>query len=268
MTIKKATCIVLSVILAVIPMMMLSSCTTIAMVTQKELPKLETEYFYYSVKTEDDGSQRAYLVGFTELGLEQTELIFPEEIGGIKVWGVGYTLPRWTGEEQFGRFQSLTLEKLFFPFSYNEKYWAYYNCWVGNAYVVKWYPQADGAAIINVSGKASIYGFNIYKNEDKEDFQSNNCRVANVSYLYNYDDSPNDGWYWVDSYDEDLITYIPPEPEREGYAFAGWYKESECTNPWDFEHDITGKELVIEAHGQNVYDTYEGIYLYAKWNKI
>ena len=81
--------------------------------------------------------------------------------------------------------------------------------------------------------------------------------------MYNYNENPNDGYYWVDSYNESVITFIPPEPQRDGFAFAGWYKEAECINKWDFSIDITGKEIVLSPN--KTYDTYEGIYLYAKW---
>ena len=87
--------------------------------------------------------------------------------------------------------------------------------------------------------------------------------IANVSYLYNYDGAENDGYYWVDSYEESIIDFIPPEPKREGYTFDGWYKESECANEWDFATDVTGKEIIMEVN--KVYDVYDGIYLYAKW---
>ena len=69
----------------------------------------------------------------------------------------------------------------------------------------------------------------------------------------------------MDSYDESLITFIPPQPEREGYKFGGWYKEHECINEWDFQNDITGKTISI---GDEYIDTYDGNYLYAKWIKI
>ena len=69
----------------------------------------------------------------------------------------------------------------------------------------------------------------------------------------------------MDSYDKSVITFIPPEPERDGYAFDGWYKEAECINAWDFSTDTTGKEIVLESN--KTYDIYEGIYLYAKWIK-
>jgi uncharacterized repeat protein (TIGR02543 family) len=44
----------------------------------------------------------------------------------------------------------------------------------------------------------------------------------------------------------------PKDPLREGYTFAGWYKEETCINAWNFDTDtVTGK-----------------ITLYAKWTAI
>ncbi|HIZ23099.1 MAG TPA: InlB B-repeat-containing protein, partial [Candidatus Blautia faecigallinarum] len=44
----------------------------------------------------------------------------------------------------------------------------------------------------------------------------------------------------------------PQAPTRDGYTLAGWYKESSCTNPWDF-----AKDTVTSSHT-----------LYAKWEEI
>ena len=86
---------------------------------------------------------------------------------------------------------------------------------------------------------------------------------ANISYNYNYENSPNDGYYWLDDYDNELITYIPTNPIRSGYQFGGWYKEAECINKWDFENDmVPEKEYDISED----YIFYETI-LYAKWIK-
>lgn len=95
--------------------------------------------------------------------------------------------------------------------------------------------------------------------------------------MYNYEFAENDGYFWVDSYDNETISFIPPEPERSGYAFSGWYKEPECINAWDFETDKTGEKLVVDnntiAHyGNNYlptlpsqYTEKDGLKLYAKW---
>lgn len=89
----------------------------------------------------------------------------------------------------------------------------------------------------------------------------------------------NDGYYWVDNYDNSLIEYIPPEPIREGYEFAGWYKEAECINKWDFSKDKTSDlyrryyepdEDDSEEYKKEYYEyisthTYVETKLYAKW---
>ena len=56
---------------------------------------------------------------------------------------------------------------------------------------------------------------------------------------------------------------IPPIPERDGYAFDGWYKESECVNIWDFETDAL-PQARVDDQGQEIYQETK---LYAKWIK-
>ena len=63
---------------------------TLTSCSDGKLPEYESTYFKYAVETKDDGSKVGYLIGFTELGLEQTHLILPEELDGIKIRGFGY----------------------------------------------------------------------------------------------------------------------------------------------------------------------------------
>ena len=102
---------------------------------------------------------------------------------------------------------------------------------------------------------------------------------ANVSYFYNYENAPNDNYYWIDDYDYgEKIEFIPPEPTRAGYEFGGWYKESECINKWNFEVDIlpqvkyTDKipqhQLRNEEEWDIDYRIYQETKLYAKWIEI
>ncbi|MBR2967508.1 MAG: InlB B-repeat-containing protein, partial [Clostridia bacterium] len=177
------------------------------------------------------------------------------------VYGIGYERPYVYGAEEVGDFRSENLQKFYFP-----------NMPKGpddgtvifkNAYVVYWSLTEDKLSnrVYGLDAGA-IFGYNYVENDYwVKDYLPR--FIANVSYLYNYDYAPNEGYYWVDSYNESIITFIPPEPEREGYSFDGWYKEEECINAWDFTTDITGKEIKMEEN--KVYDTYEGIYLYAKW---
>ncbi|WP_308698680.1 hypothetical protein, partial [uncultured Thomasclavelia sp.] len=66
------------------------SLGTLTSCSEGKLPEYESTYFKYAVETKDDGSKVGYLTGFTELGLEQTHLILPEELDGIKIRGFGY----------------------------------------------------------------------------------------------------------------------------------------------------------------------------------
>lgn len=85
-----------------------------------------------------------------------------------------------------------------------------------------------------------------------------------MSYYYNYEQAPNDGYYWIDNYNYgEKIEYIPPIPERDEYAFDGWYKESDCINKWDFETDAL-PQAQIDDQGQEIYQETK---LYAKWIK-
>ena len=39
----------------------------------------------------------------------------------------------------------------------------------------------------------------------------------------------------------------PEEPEAEGFMFGGWFKESACTNAWDFEKDVVSGNITLYA---------------------
>ncbi len=68
---------------------------------------------------------------------------------------------------------------------------------------------------------------------------------ANVSYYYNYEGAPNDGYYWVDDLNlGDRIKTIPDHPQREKYKFCGWYKEKECINEVSLSNLIKGEEEI------------------------
>ena len=101
-------------------------------------------------------------------------------------------------------------------------------------------------------------------------------KYANVAYLYNYNDAPGDGIYLLDDYDNEPILY-PPEnaPVRDGYTFAGWYKEKECITPWDFANDIIPKKEfydydVVVGGDKRVGEKQKLLVtqLFAKWEKI
>ncbi|MBO7377330.1 MAG: InlB B-repeat-containing protein, partial [Clostridia bacterium] len=109
---------------------------------------------------------------------------------------------------------------------------------------------------------------NVYLNSEIYEFQKSRDRnytlPGNVTYYYNYDGSPNDGYYWLDNYNYgEKIQYPPENPAREGFMFYGWYKEAECINKWEFETDALPDSLP-DGNGGEVYQETN---LFAKWIK-
>lgn len=84
---------------------------------------------------------------------------------------------------------------------------------------------------------------------------------ANIAFFFNYEDNPNEGYFFIDLLEETgTITKPPYNPQREGYTFSGWFKDEACTQAWDFENDTV--EIVYDEEGNRIY---EEIKLYAKW---
>lgn len=225
----------------------------------------ESGYFRYAAYSLMDGKRCAVIVGLTESGLEQEALIFPIELDGREVYGIGYetqanTISPWAPIIEVGSLESKNLKKLFFL----------KNPIIDIGTNVDFSSKIK-AVYWNLEEQYQGWGYNplittrsYYKKFNNEVFK--NVIFANVMYMYNYENSPNEGCYWIDSYDEGLITFMPPMPQREGYYFVGWYKEPECINKWDFDVDKTGKETKMDDN--NLDSEYEGIYLYAKWVEI
>jgi len=86
---------------------------------------------------------------------------------------------------------------------------------------------------------------------------------ANIAFFFNYEKNPNSGYFFIDIAEESgKLTKPPYDPKRDGYKFAGWYKEAECTNQWNFETDTV--TIGFDEEGNRIY---EEIKLYAKWVK-
>ena len=160
---------------------------------------------------------------------------------------------------------------------------------VSNQYFFAFWYDFSTSTMRNFSSlqKDCVYGNNFLENEEirnklvSEFYWERVTYIDNVSYQYNYEEAPNDGYYWVDNYDNALIEYIPPEPTRDGYIFDGWYKEKECINQWDFNSDKTSSSYIhYEEPDEGSTEEYKNFYneyisthtyvetkLYAKWVK-
>jgi uncharacterized repeat protein (TIGR02543 family) len=78
------------------------------------------------------------------------------------------------------------------------------------------------------------------------------AKYSNLYYYYNYLGASNAGIYWVDHITETNVYINPPDPEREGYTFTGWYPDEACTQTW-------GGTMPASAE--------EKLHLYAGWRE-
>ena len=100
---------------------------------------------------------------------------------------------------------------------------------------------------------------------DNREFTKNANRYvpANIAYLFNHEGSPNRNYFFIDIIEESgKLTKPPYDPKREGYTFAGWYKDEACTEIFDFDNDIV--EIKFDEEGNRIYEEF---CLYAKWDK-
>ena len=210
-----------------------------------ELHNLDGEKFYY--------------IGHISSTGDNSPLYIPDEINGIPVIGIGHSA-------MVGNY-SITIsgiEKIYFPWSINYSPHRQITYIAGTEYII----SASTTTLIDELDKAHIFiipnEFYEKKVKHRASLNNINCTVpGNVSYFFNYDNNPNDGYFFVDLIEETgKLTKPPYDPKRDGYKFAGWYKEEGCTNQWNFETDTV--TINFDKNGERIY---EEIKLYAKWEQ-
>jgi len=120
--------------------------------------------------------------------------------------------------------------------------------------------------------KSMVGGVDIPKMlDDFDGYIWNLFLIANIEFMYNYENAPNYGCYWIDDLETgEILSYIPPNPTRDGYTFDGWYADSECTIEYDFTTPYIKKEFVEMETEDAYYLVYPKDYvthIYAKWIK-
>ena len=247
--------------------------------------------FVFAYSKDDIESQELSLYGLSEEGKKKEYLIFPEEYNGQRVDKFGVTIPAFGGGVFYrDDLKSSILKKIFINFNLKNVYDDYFRFSNEDPFeerdkysFVVWYDfNSQILSCFEPITNTYIFGNNLLNNEETKKYITYDVYgIANVSYIYNYEEAPNDGYYWVDNYDNDLIEYIPPEPTREGYTFGGWYKEAECINEWDFNNDKTSSSYIYyEEPNEDSTEEYKEFYneyisthtyietkLYAKWIK-
>lgn len=189
------------------------------------------------------------IFGLSEEGKNKEIIIIPKVIDGYKVQLMGKS-------SLFGvvspDFQSEKLKRLYFETELDYRRLSLQEAVnLEKVFIL----DANGNHIVSLDAKECFLNkldADVYKEV------TDRVRPANVAYFYNYENAPNDGYYWIDDLEDgEKITYIPENPTREGYLFGGWFKDEACTEVWDFEKDAIIKPA-------------EGFYenkIFAKWNK-
>ena len=200
------------------------------------------------------------LKNLSEEGKKKKNVVVPQEINGMKVNMLGYRNAVFSSGS--GCWESENLNKIYIEGkNYTVKRMIFNGCPNLNKiiFIDKDNNETSDFSVVNSTlfvNKSKYFSFDIQYNESKIP----SSYAANVSYFYNYEDSLNDGYYWIDDIEDGaLIDYIPKEPRREGYLFEGWYKEEECLNKWDFSVDRIQKSEYYTEFIENK--------LFAKWAK-
>ena len=180
---------------------------------------LETDYFKYYTSVGAERRQYVCIKGLTDKGKELEYVVFPESIDGIPVTKIAmYT----SGSKA---------KKAYIPtsiISFHVLNWT-----TVNIEPLKLIDQRFTYSLKNSMKTPRTYVSEYAEKVLVEKF-NNFYFIANLCYLYNYEDSPNGGQWFVDDLDEgERIGYIPSEPVREGYKFTGWFTDKECTKSFD-----------------------------------
>ena len=196
------------------------------------------------------------VTGANSVYFPYTHEVFTRGAGGyVAIHDLTSELPKYcffaNGTEKYS--QSLALKHY-----YMDKSWYDYDGGSKGNYVTRKLYLAEKEQMEEDScDLTEINGYKLYVKGYDQFLQ-----IANTSYMFNYEGEPNEGYFFINDFERGgLIEDTPYEPRREGYTFAGWYKEPECINAWDFtkdtlpaaEYDEDGNLLFAETK------------LYAKW---
>ena len=233
--------ILLIIIMLILPIISLCSCN--------DRTIYESGDFKYCL-VKEKGKKMAAITQLSDSGHKKETIIIPEYIDDYRVYGLydKGTSNQWAN---LGNIQKIFI-------THNIKYKSR-SLSGSNVIFLK-----DGINDMVVKGS---YDFTTYIPSNVIPESNNDLFfVYNANVTYYVDGEI----YWIDDYDNSLITFIPMDPIKEGYAFDGWYKNLDYTLKWDFSVDtVSQKEFIYKD--KHHYDNekeyiYKEIKLYAKFN--
>ncbi len=200
----------------------------------------ETEYFrYYDVHP---FFGEIAIIGLTDKGKELEEVIIPNYINHKKVTQLG--------DDKFDNyFQSDKLKKIVLPYTLE---YIDGNFLTGMDVTVM---QTDMIPEFHIS-TTDIFGTGQrYVPYDFDLMEGSSLKAANITYMYDFPDAPNNGVYFIDYVEKgEKIKTIPPRPTGGPGVFDCWWNKG----AWDFDNDIP-----FPLDEEN---TEEHLILYASWH--
>ena len=180
---------------------------------------LETDYFKYYTSVGAGRREYVCIRGLTDKGKELEYVVFPESIDGIPVTKISMYTSDSKAKKAYISTSIISFHVL--------------NWTTVSKEPVKLIDQRFTYSLENSMKTPQTYVSEYAEKVLVEKF-NNFYFIANLCYLYNYEDSPNGGQWFVDDLDEgERIGYMPPDPVREGYKFTGWFTDKECAKSFD-----------------------------------
>lgn len=205
-----------SVVLTIFLFLGLSACIS-------NIETVSTDYFVFELNHKE---KHATITKLTELGKEQEILVFPTVIEEYPVKYIGKSpeLPL-LGEGMGALALTDVQKKVYLPSSLGDRAWLTGTSERELILLVA-HPSNELIESINRFSEAQLYYLD-------------DLTKLNTFFMFNFDSSENEGYYWMD-YTNGMNPYIiPADPVREGYVFDGWYYEEECTNLWDNQFPLS-----------------------------
>lgn len=100
-----------------------------------------------------------------------------------------------------------------------------------------WFTSADGGAQYNFN-TAPVKDMTLYAHW---------AEAYTVTLNYNYSGAPESGTYYAE---KGAVSSGPASPEREGYAFNGWYTDAACTATFSFARPINSDTTIYAGWKQ------------------
>lgn len=250
MKLRKIT-MILSIIL--IAVFLLGGCNEGKDLLPNKIKRVSGDYIYEKFYETESTSAHARIVGLSEQGKTKKVLLIPETIDNLPVEYLGYRLVY----EMVGEFDSDVLEKVYLTKQYQSNKVIFGDkCTKLRAIIA-----INSKVYLSFTQNRFCVKMSLPVSEARKFWSFESFEICcNVVYYLN---DGSDTVYFADDLDGETIMFLPPEPTREGYAFGGWYKESECITAWDFEKDAVSAKEYDEEGGYLFKETS----LYAKWNK-